>query len=281
MATPSNKYPADTEAMHNTIRRTTHAASNEAAHEPKRELRHGRVSERMRSGELDLDLALEHNASSASSDAHFTYASDALNVNDNKTPAKKKPSKPKTSGDTGESGGHFWSEVLSYIKILVLAAVIAFLCNTFIIVNAEVPTGSMRDTIMEQDRLIGFRLSYKFSAPQRGDIIIFKFPDDETETYVKRIIGLPGDMIEIMPDGDGVVHVYVNGQILDEPYIREPMAAVSDYQRYIVPEGHYFAMGDNRNSSLDSRYWDNKYIARDKILAKAVFKYYKEFKILK
>ena len=139
----------------------------------------------------------------------------------------------------------------------------------------------MRDTIMEQDRLIGFRLSYKFSAPQRGDIIIFKFPDDKTETYVKRIIGLPGDMIEIMPDGDGVVHVYVNGQILDEPYIREPMAAVSDYQRYIVPEGHYFAMGDNRNSSLDSRYWDNKYIARDKILAKAVFKYYKEFKILK
>ena len=177
--------------------------------------------------------------------------------------------------------GHFWSEVLSYIKILVLAAVIAFLCNTFIIVNAEVPTGSMRDTIMEHDRLIGFRLSYKFSDPQRGDIIIFKFPDDETETYVKRIIGLPGDMIEIMPDGDGVVHVYVNGQILDEPYIREPMAAVSDYQRYIVPEGHYFAMGDNRNSSLDSRYWDNKYIARDKILAKAIFKYYKEFKILK
>lgn len=245
MATPSNKYPADTEAMHNTISRRTHAASNEAAHEPKRELKHGRVSERMRSSEPDPDPS--------------AYA----------------------SGDTGESGGHFWSEVLSYIKILVLAAVIAFLCNTFIIVNAEVPTGSMRDTIMEQDRLIGFRLSYKFSAPQRGDIIIFKFPDDETETYVKRIIGLPGDMIEIMPDGDGVVHVYVNGQILDEPYIREPMAAVSDYQRYIVPEGHYFAMGDNRNSSIDSRYWDNKYIARDKILAKAVFKYYKEFKILK
>ena len=140
MATPSNKYPADTEAMHNTISRRTHAASNEAAHEPKRELKHGRVSERMRSSEPDPDPS--------------AYA----------------------SGDTGKSGGHFWSEVLSYIKILVLAAVIAFLCNTFIIVNAEVPTGSMRDTIMEQDRLIGFRLSYKFSAPQRGDIIIFKLP---------------------------------------------------------------------------------------------------------
>ena len=76
MATPSNKYPADTEAMHNTIRRTTYAASNEAAHEPKRELKHGRVSERMRSSEPDPDPS--------------AYA----------------------SGDTGESGGHFWSEVL-------------------------------------------------------------------------------------------------------------------------------------------------------------------------
>ena len=182
MATPSNKYQAGTETMHETANESTHAALNEATHEPKRELKHGRVSERMRSGELDLDLALERNATSASSAASFTDAAEVLSVNDNKTPAKKKSSKPKASGDAGESGGHFWSEVLSYIKILVLAAVIAFLCNTFIIVNAEVPTGSMRDTIMEHDRLIGFRLSYKFSDPQRGDIIIFKFPDDETET---------------------------------------------------------------------------------------------------
>lgn len=178
------------------------------------------------------------------------------------------------------TGSKFWSELLSYIKIIILAAVIAFLCNTFIIVNAEVPTGSMRNTIMQQDRLIGFRLAYLFSEPQRGDIIIFKFPDDESLTYVKRVIGIPGDIVEIMPDGDGVVHVYINGEMTQEPYIAEPMSNNIEYQKYIVPAGHYFAMGDNRNYSKDSRYWDNKYIAKDKILAKAIFKYYKNFKIL-
>ena len=183
--------------------------------------------------------------------------------------------------DSSNTSGNIWTEILSYIKILILAAVIAFLCNTFIIVNAEVPTGSMRNTIMDSDRLIGFRLSYLFSEPQRGDIIIFKLPDNESETYVKRLIGLPGDIIEIMPDGDGVVHVYVNGEMLDEPYLLEPMSPTVEYQKYIVPAGHYFAMGDNRNSSLDSRYWNNKYISRDQILAKAIFKYYKDFKILK
>lgn len=183
--------------------------------------------------------------------------------------------------ETSEAGHKFWSELLSYIKIIILAAVIAFLCNTFIIVNAEVPTGSMRNTIMQQDRLIGFRLAYLFSEPKRGDIIIFKFPDDESLTYVKRVIGIPGDIIEIMPDGDGVVHVYVNGEMTEEPYIAEPMNNNVEYQKYIVPAGHYFAMGDNRNYSKDSRYWDNKYIAKDKILAKAIFKYYKDFKILK
>lgn len=182
--------------------------------------------------------------------------------------------------ETSEAGHKFWSELLSYIKIIILAAVIAFLCNTFIIVNAEVPTGSMRNTIMQQDRLIGFRLAYLFSEPKRGDIIIFKFPDDESLTYVKRVIGIPGDIIEIMPDGDGVVHVYINGEMTEEPYIAEPMSNNVEYQKYIVPAGHYFAMGDNRNYSKDSRYWDNKYIAKDKILAKAIFKYYKNFKIL-
>lgn len=178
-----------------------------------------------------------------------------------------------------EVPGRFWSEVLGYIKVIIAAALIAFVVNTFIILNAEVPTGSMRNTIVQGDRLIGFRLSYIFSEPKRGDIIIFKFPDDESITYVKRVIGIPGDIIEIMPDGDGVVHVYVNGQMTDEPYIAEPMNS-TEYQKYIVPADHYFAMGDNRNFSKDSRYWDNKFIAKDKILAKAIFKYYKNFKIL-
>lgn len=87
--------------------------------------------------------------------------------------------------------------MLSLVKIVVIAVVFALVFTNFIIINAEVPSGSMRDTIWEGDRLFGFRLAYKFSEPKRGDIIIFKFPDDETQNYVKRVIGLPNDIVQI------------------------------------------------------------------------------------
>jgi signal peptidase I len=161
------------------------------------------------------------------------------------------------------------SEIFSYIKIVLIAVAIAFVFTQFIIVNAQVPTGSMKDTIMEGDRLIGFRLAYVFSQPQRGDIVIFKYPDDETQNYVKRIIGTPGDIIQIKEG-----HVYVNGNLLDESYIRESMIPTDTEETYVVPEGHYFMMGDNRNNSLDSRFWTNTYVAKDKILAKVMFRYY-------
>lgn len=163
----------------------------------------------------------------------------------------------------------FWSEVLSYVKILVAAVIIAFIFSRYIIVNAEVPTGSMKSTIMEHDKLIGFRLSYLFSEPKRGDIVIFKYPDNEAQNYVKRVIGTPGDVVQIK---DG--HVYINGDLLDEDYLYEPMQNSSIEETYVVPEGYYFMMGDNRNSSLDSRYWKNTYVAKNKIIAKVIFRYY-------
>lgn len=92
------------------------------------------------------------------------------------------------------------SEAFSFFKIVAFAAIFALIFTNFIIINAEVPSGSMRDTIWEGDRLFGFRLSYKFSEPERGDIIIFKFPDDESQNYVKRIIGLPNDIVQIKVD---------------------------------------------------------------------------------
>lgn len=108
------------------------------------------------------------------------------------------------------------SEAFSFIKIVIFAAIIALLCTNFIIINAEVPSGSMRDTIWEGDRLFGFRLAYKFSEPKRGDVIIFKYPDNESENYVKRVIGLPNEIVQIKEG-----HVYINGDELDEPYIKE------------------------------------------------------------
>lgn len=161
------------------------------------------------------------------------------------------------------------AEIFSFIKIIAIAVLIAFIFTQFVIVNAQVPTGSMKNTIMEGDRLIGYRLSYLFSEPKRGDIVIFKFPDDETENYVKRIIGIPGDVIQIK-DGQ----VYINGELSVEDYLREPMTPTGSEQTYIVPEDSYFMMGDNRNSSADSRFWTNTYVKRDKILAKVGFRYF-------
>lgn len=161
-------------------------------------------------------------------------------------------------------------EILSYIKILVIAALIALIFTKFVIINAQVPTGSMENTINVNDRLIGFRLAYLFSEPQRGDIIIFKYPDDETQNFVKRVIGTPGDVVEITEG-----KVYVNGVELVEDYIKEAMIDDGTSQTYIVPEDSYFVLGDNRNSSKDSRYWDTtSYVTKDEILAKVIFKYY-------
>ncbi|SEV91101.1 signal peptidase I [[Clostridium] fimetarium] len=174
-----------------------------------------------------------------------------------------------SNNEENQTGNSILREFLSYMKIIVIAISIAFICNQFIIVNAKVPTGSMKDTIMEGNRLIGFRLSYLFSDPKRLDVVIFKFPDNESENYVKRIIGLPGDNV-VIKEG----HVYVNDVLLDEPYIKEPMSVSSQVLNYAVPAGCYFMMGDNRNNSADSRFWVNTYVAKDKILAKAIFKYY-------
>lgn len=165
-------------------------------------------------------------------------------------------------------------ELWGYIKLLAIAIIAALIVNNFIIVNAEVPTGSMNNTIMEGDRLIGLRLSYVFSLPKRGDIIIFRYPDDETQNYVKRIIGIPHDTVEVK---NGVV--YVNNSAIDEPYLKEPMRG--NFGPYILGEDQYFVMGDNRNDSKDSRYWINTYVNSDQIIAKAIFKYYKEIKFLK
>lgn len=179
-------------------------------------------------------------------------------------------SSPKSSSRAPkDSAPGIISEIFSYVKIILVAVVIAFVFTRYVVVNAQVPTGSMKNTIMEGDRLIGFRLSYMFGSPKRGDIIIFKYPDDETQNYVKRVIGTPGDVVQIIHG-----QVYVNGEALDEPYLLEPMTDNETELTYIVPEDCYFVLGDNRNISLDSRYWKNTYVARNKILAKVMFRYF-------
>lgn len=195
------------------------------------------------------------------------------------------------------------AELISWVQVLVSAAVIAFVLTTFVIANSEIPTGSMENTIMAGSRVIGSRLHYKFADPERGDVAIFVFgwqcPEcnaiiegDKQDTcpacgsevgkrghtiyYVKRVIGMPGDVIDIIDD-----KVYLNGSDtpLDEPYLAEPMNQHETYH-FEVPENCYFMMGDNRNYSLDARYWQNHYISRDKMVAKVFFEYFPTPKVI-
>ena len=162
-------------------------------------------------------------------------------------------------------------EIVSWIVTIIFALGLGLFISKGLIVNAEIPSGSMENTIMTQDRLIALRTAYWFSEPQRGDIVVFHYPDNEEELYIKRVIGTPGDTVE---GKDGVV--YVNGEALKEPYIKEP--AEEDFGPYKVPEDSYFMLGDNRNHSGDSRDWENTYVKKNKILGKAFLRYYPSFK---
>ena len=183
-------------------------------------------------------------------------------------------------GKSRKEGFNLKDEVISWIQVLVAAAIIAFCVNHFIIANSEVPTSSMETTIMAGDRVIGSRLSYKFGDPQRGreaillnkadfGDVIYR-PVDKRENYVKRCIGMPGDTIDIV---DGKVYLNGSDTPLDEPYLHEPMEP-EEPQHYEVPDGCYFMLGDNRNYSNDARRWTHKYVKRDKLVAKVLFQYF-------
>lgn len=160
-------------------------------------------------------------------------------------------------------------ELFQWAAVLIIAVALALFINAFLIVNAQIPSGSMENTIMTGDRVFGNRLAYTFKDPERFDIIIFKYPDDESQLFIKRIIGLPGETVEIR---DG--HIYINGSDtpLEDVETKEPMEG--SFGPYTVPEDCYFVMGDNRNNSRDSRYWEHTFVTEDEILGKAVFRYW-------
>ena len=168
-------------------------------------------------------------------------------------------------------------ELFSWIKVVLLAVILAIVINNFVIINAKVDSGSMENTLMTNGRALGLRFSYWFSDPERFDIIVFKFPDDESQKFVKRVIGLPGDTVEMV---DGLV--YINGSEipLNDEFIREEPNTNLEFGPVTVPEDSYFVLGDNRNHSNDSRLWDNTFVTKDEVLGKVVLSYWPDFKIL-
>jgi len=150
---------------------------------------------------------------------------------------------------------------------IIIAFLLAMIIRTFFVQAFKIPTGSMRMTLVEGDRILVNKLRYGpqipfssvrlpgFGSLHRGDVIVFKYPENPKRDFIKRLIALPGETVEII-EGD----VYINGSIVEDPRIKKTFyynrgKYGMQYQKITVPEDHYFVLGDNSASSMDSRFW--------------------------
>ena len=156
------------------------------------------------------------------------------------------------------------------IKTIVLSAFLAFGIRSFVAEARYIPSGSMEPTLQINDRLIIDKLSYKFKALERGDIVVFSPTEalkkqNFKDAFIKRVIGLPGDKVQVK----GKL-VYVNDKPLREKYIED--APNYDYGPVTVPANQYLVLGDNRNNSYDSHYWG--FVPHDNIIGRAVVRFW-------
>lgn len=151
--------------------------------------------------------------------------------------------------------------LLDVLQTLILAIVLYFLIDA-VIARVRVENISMQPTLQPGEFIVVNKLAYRFSGFQRGDVVVFHY--NQQEDYIKRIIGIPGDRVEV---ADGVVRV--NGVPLEEPYIAAPPMYTGSW---VVPDGMVFVLGDNRNQSSDSHKWG--FVAQDSIVGKALVVYW-------
>lgn len=157
-------------------------------------------------------------------------------------------------------------EIINTVLYLAVVFILTFLFITFVAQRTEVSGSSMEPTLQDRDSLLVDKLSYRFKDPERFDIVIFPYQYGEKQYFIKRVIGLPGETVQIDYDGN----IYVNGELLDEHYgaevILDPGRAVDEIT---LDEGEFFVMGDNRNHSMDSRDISVGNINKKDILGKA------------
>ena len=201
----------------------------------------------------------------------------------------------KTNNQTEETEVQKKSILREYAEAILIALLLALLIRTFIIQAFKIPSSSMESTLLIGDHILVSKFSYGthipneipfinvklfddivlFSkVPQRGDIIVFKFPKDETRDFIKRVIGLPGDLLEVKRQ-----KVYINNKPYKDIHARHtdspsdsPLVPRDDFGPILVPDDHVFVMGDNRENSQDSRYWG--YLNVKKIRGKAQIIYW-------
>jgi len=171
---------------------------------------------------------------------------------------------------TEEGNNNIGKEVLEWMKSIAIAVIIAVLIKTFLFNTTYVIGYSMYPTLHEKDRLFTNKIAFILGEPKRGDIVVLKAPDEPNKDYIKRVIGIAGDKVEIL-DGN----VYVNGDKLTEDYIEEGSYTYTyDENSWEVKEGYVFVLGDNRSkgASKDSRYLG--LISVDDIKGKASYRYF-------
>ncbi|MBC7263292.1 MAG: signal peptidase I [Chloroflexi bacterium] len=151
------------------------------------------------------------------------------------------------------------------LETVLPALFIVVLVNAFLAQATRVEGQSMQPSLHSDERLVIEKLSYHLHPPQRGDIIVLRLTDRSTNPLIKRVIGLPGETVEIR---DG--RVYINGQVLEEPYVIQP--ASGSMPPRVVPPGHVFVLGDNRDYSNDSRTFGE--VPLENVLGRAWFRYW-------
>lgn len=157
------------------------------------------------------------------------------------------------------------SQLRELLEVVIISVGIAAFLITFVVQAFFIPSRSMEPTLEPGDRILVNKFIYRFQEPKQGDVIVFKFPLDPRRDFIKRVIAVENDKIEIR---DGVV--YVNDHKLDEPYIKESFPG--NYGPYQVPPKHLFMLGDNRNNSEDSRFWGA--LPRENVVGKAMVVYW-------
>ncbi len=180
--------------------------------------------------------------------------------------------------DTTPAAGPGGKPVLrDYTETILVCVLFVLFARTFVFQQSKIPTGSMEDTLLPGDYILVDRMQYapvSFQwesrllpgrAIQRGDIVVFRYPEAPEVDYIKRVIGLPGDVVEVRSR-----RVWVNGEPLEEPYVATAYRSghYAEAQRQTVAEEHYFVLGDHRNDSLDSRTWG--YVPASHIKGRAV-----------
>lgn len=160
-----------------------------------------------------------------------------------------------------------FAELRSWFRDVLFAFATAIFIVIFVIQPVKVEGTSMLPRLVDQERIFVNRFIYRFADIHRGDIVVFWYPRDQNKSFIKRVVAVAGDDVEIRYGA-----VYVNGEKMNEPYLNPEFRDHESYRRATVPEGQYFVLGDHRNSSNDSRNWG--FVPRELIYGKAIFRYW-------